>query len=138
MKEKRREMDDTKITGFFDKDTHFKGDLSFKGSFRVDGHFKGTIKSDSILIVGPNGKIEADVEIGHAIIDGQLKGNLHARNKVEIHSSGRVTGTIISPKLIIEEGAFLEANCQTTDKLPPAEEAKKPDGPQIPAPRTQT
>ncbi len=137
MKEKRREMDDTKITGFFDKDTHFKGDLNFKGSFRVDGHFKGTIKSDSILIVGPNGKVEADVEIGHAIIDGQLKGSLHARSKVEIHSSGRVTGTIISPKLVIEEGAFLEANCQTTDKMPQSEPAKKPEVPQIPGPRTE-
>ena len=137
MKEKRREMDDTKITGFFDKDTHFKGDLNFKGSFRVDGHFKGTIKSDSILIVGPNGKVEADVEIGHAIIDGQLKGSLHARSKVEIHSSGRVTGTIISPKLVIEEGAFLEANCQTTDKMPPSEPGKKPEVPQITGPRTE-
>ena len=135
--EKRREMDDTKITGFFDKDTHFKGDLSFKGSFRVDGHFKGTIKSDSILIVGPNGKVEADVQIGHAIIDGQVKGSIHARNKVEIHSSGRVTGTIISPKLVIEEGAFLEANCQTTDKMPQTALEKKPEGPKLPPPRTE-
>ena len=131
-------MDDTKITGFFDKDTHFKGDLSFKGSFRVDGQFKGTIKSDSILIIGPNGKVEADIEIGHAIIDGQLMGSLHARNKVEIHSSGRVTGQIISPKLVIEEGAFLEATCQTTDKPPQAAPAK-PEGAQAPPlPRTET
>jgi cytoskeletal protein CcmA (bactofilin family) len=138
MKEKRREMDDTKITGFFDKDTHFKGDLSFKGSFRVDGHFKGTIKSDSILIVGPNGKVEADVQIGHAIIDGQVKGSIHAKKKVEIHSSGRVTGTIISPILAIEEGAFLEANCQTTDKLPQTAPEKKPEGPHLPVPRSET
>ncbi len=116
MKEKRRDMDDTKITGFFDKDTLFSGDLSFKGSFRVDGQFKGTIKSDSILIIGPNGKVEADVNIGYAIIDGQITGTIQAKEKVEIHSTGRVSGTIIAPKLVIEEGAFLEANCQTTDK----------------------
>jgi cytoskeletal protein CcmA (bactofilin family) len=110
-------MDDTKITGFFDKDTLFSGELSFKGSFRVDGQFKGTIKSDSILIIGPNGKVEADVNIGYAIIDGQLNGTIQAKEKVEVHSTGRVSGTIITPKLVIEEGAFLEANCQTTDKL---------------------
>ena len=43
-----------------------------------------------------------------------------AREKVEIHSNGRVIGTIISPKLIINEGAYLEANCQTTEKVPQA------------------
>jgi cytoskeletal protein CcmA (bactofilin family) len=120
MKEKRSNMDDTKITGFFDKDTHFNGDLSFTGSFRIDGHFKGTIKSESILIIGPNGQVEADIQVGYAVVDGQLKGNVQAKEKVEIHATGRVTGTIIAPKLAIEEGAFLEANCQTSSKPPEA------------------
>ena len=127
MKEKRREMDNTKITGFFDKDTHIHGDLSFKGSFRIDGHFQGKINSESILIIGENGKVEADIQIGQIIVEGEIKGNIQAKNKVEIHSNGRVTGTIISPKLTIEEGAFIEANCQTSEKpLPPAKE-KTPD-----------
>jgi len=125
MKEKRREMDDTKITGFFDKDTRIKGDLSFKGSFRIDGHFKGNIKSDSVLIIGPNGEVEADMQIGHVIVDGRIKGNIHAKEKAEIHATGRVIGTITAPKLMIEEGAFLEASCQTSDKLPQAS-AEKP------------
>lgn len=130
MKEKRSNMDDTKITGFFDKDTHFNGDLSFTGSFRIDGHFKGTIKSESILIIGPNGRVEADIQVGYAVVDGQLKGNVHAKEKVEIHATGRVTGTIIAPKLAIEEGAFLEANCQTSSKLPqPSPAAGTPEKP---------
>ena len=120
MKEKRRDMDDTKITGFFDKDTHIQGELNFKGSFRIDGHFKGKINSESILIIGDNGKVAADIQVGNIIIDGEVKGNVYAKEKVEIHSNGRVLGTIISPKLIINEGAYLEANCQTTDKVPQA------------------
>jgi len=129
-------MDNTKITGFFDKDTQIKGDLNFKGSFRIDGHFKGTIKSESILIVGPNGQVEADVQVGYAVIDGQMNGNIQAKEKVEIHATGRVTGTIISPKLIIEEGAFLEANCQTTSKPPLPPEEKKSQ--ETPPPRTDS
>lgn len=117
MKDKK-EYDENKITGFFDKETNIQGDLSFKGSFRIDGHFKGKIKSESILIIGDNGKVDADIDIGYIIIDGEIKGNIQAREKVEIHSKGKVTGTIISPKLIVAEGAFLEANCQTTDKIP--------------------
>ncbi len=119
MKEKKREFEEDKITGFFDKDTEIKGELSFKGSFRIDGHFKGKIDSDSMLIIGDSGKVDADVKIGYMVIDGEVKGNIQASEKVEIHSNGRVIGTITTPKLVIEEGAYLEATCQTTDKMPP-------------------
>lgn len=116
MKEKKREIEESKITGFFDKETEIKGDLRFKGTFRVDGLFKGKIDSGSILIVGDSGRVEADIKIGHIIINGEIKGNITASEKVEVNSNGRVYGTIISPKLVVEEGAYLEANCHTTDK----------------------
>jgi cytoskeletal protein CcmA (bactofilin family) len=138
MKEKKREIEESKITGFFDKDTEIKGDLHFKGTFRVDGRFKGKIDSGSILIIGESGKVEADIKIGHVIINGEVKGNIHATEKVEVNSNGRILGNIISPKLVVEEGAYLEANCQTTDKasqtLPvasPAPEKKQEMGPKL-------
>jgi cytoskeletal protein CcmA (bactofilin family) len=110
-KERKREYDEQKITGFFDKDTEFKGDLSFKGSFRIDGFFKGTIVSDSMLVIGEQGKVEADVRAGYVVINGEIKGTIRAEDKVEIHSRGRVFGAIITPKLIVDEGAYMEANC---------------------------
>ena len=118
MKDKKREIEESKITGFFDKDTEIKGDLNFKGTFRIDGRFKGKIDSKSILIIGDSGKVDADIKIGHLIINGEIKGNIQATEKVEINANGRVIGTIVSPKLMVEEGAYLEANCQTTDKMP--------------------
>lgn len=118
MKDKKREIEESKITGFFDKDTEIKGDLNFKGTFRIDGRFKGKIDSKSILIIGDSGKVDADIKIGHLIINGEIKGNIQASEKVEINANGRVFGTIVSPKLMVEEGAYLEANCQTTDKMP--------------------
>lgn len=117
MKEKKREYDEHKITGFFDRDTEFKGELSFKGSFRIDGHFKGTIISDSMLVVGEQGKVEADVRVGYLVINGEIKGTIQASDKIEVHSRGRVFGTIITPKLVVEEGAFLDASCQAGEQL---------------------
>ena len=119
MKERKREFEEDKITGFFDKDTEFNGDLSFKGSFRIDGRFKGKIDSDSMLVVGETGKLDADIKIGYMVIDGEVKGSIQASERIEVHSNGRVIGTITSPKLVVQEGAFLEATCQTTDKIPP-------------------
>jgi len=126
-KKRAREIDTNKITGFFDKDTDIEGNLSFKGSFRIDGHFKGKIDSESILIVGESGKVEADIKIGYVIINGEIKGNIQAREKVEINASGRVIGSIITPKLVVEEGAYLETNCQTTDQVPLSEPEEETD-----------
>jgi cytoskeletal protein CcmA (bactofilin family) len=127
MKERRKEFEEDKITGFFDKDTEIKGELSFKGSFRIDGRFKGKIDSDSMLVIGESGKVDADVKIGFIVIDGEVKGNIQATERVEIHSKGRVTGTITTPKLVVKEGAYLEATCQTTDKMPtPSQERTIP------------
>jgi len=113
MKDKPREVDETKLAGLIDMESEFKGDLSFKGSFRIEGYFKGTITSDSLLVIGEKGKVEADVKVGQLIINGEIRGTLQATDRVEIHNRGRVFGTIHSPRLIVEEGAYLEANCQT-------------------------
>lgn len=119
-----KEIDENKITGFFDKDTEIKGELTFKGSFRIDGHFNGKINSDSVLIVGDKGKVEAEVHVAHVIVNGEVKGTIQAKDKVEIHSQGRVIGTIVTPKLVVEEGAYLEANCQTTEHTAQAAQVK--------------
>ena len=116
---KKKEFDENQITGFFDKETKMKGDLSFKGAFHIDGYFKGKINSESVLIIGDNGKVEADVTVGHLIVNGEIKGNVQAKNRIEIHSTGRVIGTVVTPTLVVEEGAFLESTCQTTDTIPP-------------------
>ncbi len=125
MENRKRVIDENKITGFFDKDTHIEGDLNFEGSFRIDGSFKGTINSESNLIVGENGKIEAEIKIGYIVVNGEVKGNIQAKEKVEINSTGRVIGSVTAPKLVVEEGAYLETSCQTTDKLPPPPEIKE-------------
>jgi len=118
-KDKDKEILDSKLAGLIDQGTELRGDLTFKGSFRIEGYFKGTVTSDSLLIIGERGKVEADIKVGQIVINGEIKGNIQASDKVEVHSKGRVFGTIQSPRLIVEEGAFLEANCHTTDKAAP-------------------
>lgn len=106
-----------KISGFLDKDTEFSGEISFSNSIRIDGKFKGKILSGASLIVGENGVVEADVEVDNISVNGILKGTLKAHEKIEIFSKGKVTGELITPKLIIEEGAFFQGSCQMELKV---------------------
>jgi len=119
-KDKSRDFMETKLAGLIDQGTEMNGDLFFKGSFRIEGVFKGTIHSDSLLIIGERGKVEADIKVNQIVINGEVRGTVQGLEKIEIHNKGRVFGTIITPKLIVEEGAFLEASCRTAENDAPA------------------
>ncbi|MGA2361742.1 MAG: polymer-forming cytoskeletal protein [Candidatus Aminicenantales bacterium] len=130
MKDKPRELNESRLAGLIDLESDFKGDLVFKGSFRIEGSFKGTITSDALLVIGEKGRVEADVKVGQLVINGEIRGHLEASDRIEIHNKGRVFGTVTSPRLIVEEGAFLEATCQTqaAPAVAPAAGPKEPTG----------
>jgi len=101
-----------KISGFIDRETEIIGDIKFKENFRIDGVFKGKILSGAGLIIGETAEVEADIEVSSMSINGRVKGSIKAKDKIEIFSKGRVIGTVSTPKLIIEEGAFFQGSCQ--------------------------
>lgn len=102
----------SRISGIIGPDTEFTGDIRFKDTFRIDGKFKGKILEGNTLIVGETGEIEADIDVANISINGIVKGKIVANERIEIFSKGKVTGTITSPKLVIEEGAFFQGTCQ--------------------------
>jgi cytoskeletal protein CcmA (bactofilin family) len=104
-------MEQKELTTFLGKDTEFEGKLGFRGTLRIDGRFKGKISaSGENLIIAEGGIVEADIQVGFAIISGEIHGNITAERKIEIHSSGKVFGNIITPVLMINDGGIFEGN----------------------------
>lgn len=97
---------------FLGESTSFKGELSFHGTVRIDGHFKGQIYSDGTLIVGEKGVVEADIDTHCVVISGEVHGNINAANSIEIHSKGKVYGSIVTSSLVMHDGVVFEANCR--------------------------
>ena len=106
------------INAFLGKNTEFEGKLSFIGAVRIDGRFKGEIFTEGTLIVGEAANIESKVHVSQIIISGEIRGNIVADEKIEIHAPGKVFGNIQAPILVIDEGVVFEGNCrmQTTKK----------------------
>lgn len=110
--------------------SEFEGVLSFEGRVRIDGRFKGRIHSDGILVLGDGAEVEAEIEVGTLIVrGGTLRGNVHARQLIEIHAEGRVHGDIAAPQIDIDKGCLFEGRCSMTPPspadaaaLPPSEE----------------
>ena len=99
------------LNGFMDEGTEFIGELRFQNTFRIDGRLKGKVLSEHTLIIGESGQVEAEIECAVVSIKGQVSGRVHARQRIELLSGARVQATLVSPRLVIEEGAVFQGQC---------------------------
>jgi cytoskeletal protein CcmA (bactofilin family) len=104
------------VNAFMGAETFFEGKLTYTGAVRLDGRFKGVIRSDDTLIVGETGRIEGELYVGITIIQGEVVGNVHGKERVELHHPGRMIGNITAPVVIMDEGAIFEGNCKMKKK----------------------
>jgi cytoskeletal protein CcmA (bactofilin family) len=93
--------------GWIGRGIEVNGDITFADRLQVDGKTNGKLTSDSgTLIIGESGQIEAQIDVGVCVVHGSIHGNLIARSKLEIRRTGRVHGDVITPVLLVEEGAI--------------------------------
>ncbi|MBI4745477.1 MAG: polymer-forming cytoskeletal protein [Deltaproteobacteria bacterium] len=123
----RRESGASDIKAFLGKGSEFEGKLTFNETVRIDGNFKGQVISTGTLIVGDTSVINAEIEVGTAVISGKVEGNITARERLELHPPAKVSGAIKTPKLIIIEGAIFDGSCQMSSiEEEKKEETKRP------------
>ena len=99
------------LNGFMDEGTEMVGELRFRDTFRIDGRLKGRIVSDQTLIVGESAHVDAEIDCGVVSIRGTVSGRVQGRQKIELLAGSRVQATLVSPCLVIEEGAFFSGQC---------------------------
>ena len=104
------------ILSLLGEGVEMQGELSFAHGIRVDGVVRGKIRSESCLVIGPKGRIDAEITIRRVSINGEFRGAIHATDRVEIHKEGKVYGDIYTPCLIIEAGALFEGKCNMNDQ----------------------
>jgi len=120
-----RDIKEGTLSGFVGGGTDVTGEANFKAMMRVDGHFSGRITSSSgTLIVGNNGKVDANIEVAVAVIHGNINGDIIATQRLELGRAAKVHGNIQTPSLIIEQGAIFEGSCKMVQMHTAAEKAK--------------
>lgn len=92
-----------------------KGEMTLSCDLYVDGTFDGIIDSQKSITVGKNGHIEGTVKTKHLIVQGLVSGNIDS-DRIEIKSSGRVEGSIVSSELIIEAKGIFEGESKIKSK----------------------
>jgi cytoskeletal protein CcmA (bactofilin family) len=106
-----------RITSVLGAGVIWQGSISGSGGVRVEGTFEGQIALKGLLVVGETGKVTCEnVRAANVIVAGALKGNIAAQ-KVEIRSTGRVWGDIVTTAFATEEGAFLRGQIRMEDAV---------------------
>jgi len=91
-----------------------KGEVTGSEDLFVDGIVEGklSLTTNSCLTVGPNGTVKADVVAREVIVRGKIEGKVTGRDKVQLWSTGQVTGEVQTDRLAIEDGALLRGKVE--------------------------
>jgi cytoskeletal protein CcmA (bactofilin family) len=120
--------EDLAVNTIVGKGATFDGLLEISGGLRVDGNVKGKIASADVVLIGPSGSVDADIEAKEVIIGGIVRGNIKAPDKVELQAKSQVDGDIITYSLVVEQGALFHGNCQMKKNAPVAPQKSPPLG----------
>ena len=90
-----------------------KGEVTGSEDLFVDGQVDGKLNlTNGSLTIGPNGCVKADVTAREVIVRGKVEGKVSGRDKVQLWSTGQVTGEVQTDRLAIEDGAMLRGKVE--------------------------
>ena len=90
--------------------TQVKGEITGSENIVVEGVVEGTIRITGDLRVALGGMVKATVSAQSVLVAGEVVGDCHATQRTEIQASGRLTGNIRAPRVVIIEGATFRGN----------------------------
>jgi cytoskeletal protein CcmA (bactofilin family) len=98
---------------------HIRGEISGSESLLVEGQVDGLISiGDCRLTVGPNAQVSAQILAGEVVVHGTVDGEVCASKRIEILSTATVSGELTAPRIMIEEGATVNASVQVGNEIP--------------------
>lgn len=108
---------------------HFDGKLYCRGSSRIGGKIEGEIISEGLLIIEEEAQIIAKIKADEAVLQGEVKGRLEAAARVTLTATCKFEGDIVTPSLIVQEGA--QFNGFTSMQPTPTAEQEISTGPVV-------
>lgn len=116
--------------------TRINGDVEFTGGLHVDGCITGNVKGDSkqgtFLSVSREGSIEGSVAAPFVVLNGLVKGDIEASDRVELGSNARVMGNVHYTTIETAVGAQINGKLvHQTASGPPLSEPGRKEGPEL-------
>ncbi len=106
---------DTTVDSIVGQGTRISGQVDLNGMLRIDGEFHGEVRARGRVLVGRTGRAECVVHAGTVVVAGTVRGDVVASELVELRSTATVTGSICTPRLVVEGGGRFCGRCRAGD-----------------------
>ena len=92
---------------------HIKGEITGNEDLQIDGSVEGLVSlEDRKLTIGASARVTADIIAREVAVYGNVKGNLRARDRIEIKKDGSVVGDLTTARIMIEDGAYFKGSIE--------------------------
>ncbi|MFW5688813.1 MAG: bactofilin family protein [Spirochaetota bacterium] len=106
-----RSIDESTLQTVLAEDIDFDGELHFSEPLLIKGTVKGKVTSDTDLYINAGAVVAARVEARKVSVKGEVQGDIHASDRLELFASARVEGNVHTPDLIVQSGCRLNGSC---------------------------
>ncbi len=115
-----KKVKSSKIDTLVGQGVEVTGDIKFQGGLHLDGVIRGNVSTadnaeGAVLIISDQGRVEGDVYVAYAVINGEVIGNVYASEKLELSAKARISGNVEYNLLEMTSGA--EINGQMLHKV---------------------
>jgi cytoskeletal protein CcmA (bactofilin family) len=104
-----RDSKTTRIDILLGKSARVHGDVEFSGGLHLEGSILGNVRADGVepstLSVGDGGLIEGSVIVDNIVLNGTVKGDIHATGRVILGAQAKVQGNVYYGDIETELGA---------------------------------
>ena len=106
-----------RITSVLGPGVIWHGAVTGSGGVRIEGAFEGEIALRGMLVVGETGRVTCEnVRANTVIVAGAVRGNITTQ-KLEIRSTGRVWGDVVTTAFVTDDGAFLRGQIRMEETV---------------------
>lgn len=106
-----------RISAWVGKALLIQGKITSTENLTIDGRVEGTIElGDHSLTIGAGASVEADLAAQTIVISGTVAGNVKASVKVDLQATASVTGDIVSPLIVMADGAVITGKVDATGR----------------------
>jgi cytoskeletal protein CcmA (bactofilin family) len=95
-------------TSLIARGTVIRGDVHFSGALHLDGRIEGAVlavEEHAVFTLSENGVVQGEIRVPHAIINGEVHGDIHAGERLELAPQARITGDVNYRTLEMAAGA---------------------------------
>lgn len=97
-----------------------RGDVTGDEDLHIQGRIEGTIDlKQHNVTVGPEGRVKASLKGRTVTVEGEVEGDIRGQEQVALRASSKVTGDIVSPRVVLEDGATFLGSIDMSSKSTP-------------------